>query len=143
MMSRFVEMQSAEKQTGREEYAKQHPPSMFFAPKKLKPKVSAVFSRNEPHFHSKNDLVDGLDEKTAKAFLAAQLVMKKLKEKKDSKKIKLIDYHTIISSSSSVKPKKDPPKKCASHNMSGKPCPFSATQGKYCKRHKVTETDIF
>ena len=133
----FCQAMDAQKKKFREEYLKTHIPSMFLVPQKLQSsthKSSSVKSEV-----SDSTLVKGLDPKTAKAFLRAHRCMKREKEKKDSKKIKLIEHIPEVVS----KPVHRVPKKqCAAKTMSGKPCPFSATQGKFCKKHQVNETDV-
>ena len=130
-------MYDQKKKKFREEYLKTHTPTMFFVPQKLQSGSRKYVGVKEEV--SESSLVEGLDPKTAKAFLRAHSCMKREKEKKDSKKIKLIEHIPEVVS----KPVQRVPKKqCAAKTMSGNPCPFSATQGKFCKKHQVKETDV-
>ena len=127
----------AQKKKFREEYLKTHTPTMFLVPQKLQSGSRKSVGVKEEV--SESSLVKDLDPKTAKAFLRAHSCMKREKEKKDSKKIKLIEHIPEVVS----KPVQRVPKKqCAAKIMSGKTCPFSATQGKFCKKHQVKETDV-
>jgi hypothetical protein len=126
----------AQKKKFREEYLKTHTPTMFLVPPKLQ--SSSRKSVGVKEEVSESSLTKNLDPKTAKAFLRAHSCMKREKEKKDSKKIKLIGHIPEVVSKSVRVPKKQ----CAAKTMSGKPCPFSATQGKFCKKHQVKENDV-
>ena len=132
----FAQM-DAQKKKFREEYLKTHSPSMFLVPRKLQ--SSSRISSEVKVEASASSLVEDLDPKTAKAFLRAHSCMKREKDKKEAKKIKLIEHIPEVV----THVKKVPKKQCAAKTMSGKPCSFSATQGKFCKRHQVNENDVF
>jgi len=110
-------------------------PNWLMQPKTLKtgsvrPKHSSVPELN----------VESFDPKTQKAFLRAHESLKKEKEKKEIKKIKVVEY---IPERVEPVSKKGPKKQCVAKTMNGKQCPFSATQGKFCKKHKIVDKDIF
>ena len=90
---------------------------------------------------SESEVIKSVDNVViANALLAARLCFKNELKKKESKKIKLIDYIPDYTTSTKTNPTKK--KQCAALCMNGNPCPFSATQGKFCKRHKVEVTDV-
>ena len=93
---------------------------------------------------SVSELVKGVGcKKTAHAFLAARAVMEMELVNKNNRKIKLIGHLDVPTNTDSLIKNTKPKTKCASMNMSGKPCKFTATHGKYCKRHMVVDNDIF
>jgi hypothetical protein len=113
-------------------------PTWLLGPQKLK---TGCF-RREIVVKEGTKKVESLDSVTQKAFLRAEERMKVEREKKEKKKIKLIEFRAAPREV--VGPKKKVTKKqCASKTMTGKPCPFAATQGKFCKRHKIVDKDIF
>ena len=114
-------------------------PSWLMVPPKTK--SGCVRSNSSREMKSELD-VRGMDSMTAKALLVAHRSLKKEMEKKELKKIKLLSFEDVPSQI--VCPKKNVPKKqCAAKTMNGKPCPFAATQGKFCKKHKIVDKDIF
>jgi hypothetical protein len=80
----------------------------------------------------------GGNEQMARAVWKMNESYRKIKEERESKRIKIIDF-------------KDLPKKpaagtrqstaqavtCQAITLSGRPCKFKATCGKFCKKHKV------
>ena len=114
-------------------------PNWLLGPYKSK---SGCFRRESSDVKECAKKVESLDSVTQKAFVVAEERMKVEREKKEKKKIKLIEFQAVHREV--VGPKKKVTKKqCASKTMNGKPCPFAATQGKFCKRHKIVDQDIF
>ena len=86
-------------------------------------------------FHKKTDGFE--NPKTATAFLKAKECQAKINEKRESKKIKLIDFEdTPVPAPQPVqKSVKAVVKKCKAINLNDKPCGYKATCGDFCKRH--------
>ena len=84
-----------------------------------------------------------LDEKTKKAMLKAHTCYQNYKEQRAKKKIKLVDFIEI--NNSETTPTTGPritradKLKCKAMTMAGKPCPFRASCGDFCKKHQQPE----
>ena len=82
---------------------------------------------------SEKEITKGLDEKTANAFSKAYKTLKKYKEDREKKRIKIIDFTETTTNETKIVASK---RKCKAKTLSGRPCPFSASYGDYCKKHK-------
>jgi len=84
------------------------------------------------------DITNGLDEKTSNAFLKAYDCQKKINERREKKKIKLIDFipiqETVLGTKTAVS--RADKLKCKAMTITGKPCPFKASCGEFCKKHQ-------
>ena len=105
------------------------------APKKKEFKGEITEMNGYTSFQKKT--VEFSDPKTNAAFLKARECQAKINQKRDSKKIKLIDFEdTPVPVMQPVqKTAKVEVKKCKAINLNDKPCGYKATCGDFCKRH--------
>ncbi|MDA9846558.1 hypothetical protein N9C10_01340 [Flavobacteriaceae bacterium] len=86
---------------------------------------------------------EGLDEKTTKAMLKAHVCYQNYKEQRAKKKIKIIDFIEIHNSETTpttgARISRADKLKCKAMTMAGKPCPFRASCGDFCKKHQQPE----
>lgn len=79
------------------------------------------------------------DLKTSAAMTKAIECQRKINEKREAKKIKLIDFEDTPvpqpEQTHSQKTSKTEIKKCKAINLSNKPCGYKAVCGDFCKRH--------
>jgi hypothetical protein len=90
---------------------------------------------------SEQEITRGLDEKTSNALLKAHTCFKDYKNQRAEKKIKVIDFIEVVNegSSGSKTLSRANRLKCQAKTMAGKPCPFRASCGKFCKKHQQPE----
>ena len=86
-------------------------------------------------FHKKIDRFE--NPKTDIAFLKAKECQAKINQKRESKKIKLIDFEDTPAPAPQQVQKsvKVEVKKCKAVNLNNKPCGYKAICGDFCKRH--------
>lgn len=118
-------------------------PSWLMPNNKNRAPVHRTFRRETQLGKKVTHLPTDLDEKTKNAFARAQKSMDAVRAEKEKKKIKVIDFIKEPTAIPVSKKSKTSTTKCAAKTMSGKPCPFAATEGKYCKKHYLcTEFDL-
>ena len=102
------------------------------------PSAPVVAKQPPPiRYLSEKEITNGLDEKTSNAFLKAQMCQKKINENREKKKIKLIEFiPTQEATRSSGGTSRADKLKCKAKTMAGKPCPFNASCGDFCKKHQ-------
>jgi hypothetical protein len=89
---------------------------------------------------TKQEITRGLDEKTSNAILKAHMCFENYKNQRAEKKIKVIDFIEVNEGGSGSKTLSRADKlKCQAKTMAGKPCPFRASCGKFCKKHQQPE----
>lgn len=98
-------------------------------------KETKLYTRkpSPPRYFLKEEMSD--NEKTANALYKAQTVLKNIRAQKEEKKIKLIDY-IPEPSGGTTRPTRLIKLKCKAKTLSDKPCPFNASCGDFCKKHK-------
>lgn len=81
----------------------------------------------------------GGNEKMARAVWRVNESYRKIKDEKEAKCIKVIDFKDIPKKSESGGTRKSAGKvmNCQAITLSGRPCKFKATCGNLCKKHKV------
>ena len=99
-------------------------------PKPVRPGVTSM---------THTELTCGLDKKTSDAFIRAYECQNKINTKREKKKIKLIEFipfsETTETGGSRTVSRADK-LKCKAKTMAGKPCPFKASCGDFCKKHQ-------
>ena len=80
----------------------------------------------------------GGNEQMARAVWRMSESYRKIKEERAAKSIKIIDFNDIPkrTATDSKKPAAQT-MTCQATTLSGRPCKFKATCGKFCKKHKV------
>ena len=78
------------------------------------------------------------DEKFDNAVRTLRKGYSKIRDAREKKSIKLVEYIKPPPPSMKSKPANaNTSVRCAATTMKGKPCPFKATCGKFCKKHKL------
>lgn len=80
----------------------------------------------------------GGNEQMARAVWKMNESYRKIKEEREAKRIKIIDFNDLPKRIATG-PKKSLASNttCQAITLSGRPCKFKATCGKFCKKHKV------
>ena len=96
-------------------------------PKSVRPGVTSV---------THTELTRGLDKKTSSAFIKAYECQKKINTNREKKRIKLIEFIPFSETGGSETMSRADKLKCKAKTMTGKPCPFKASCGDFCKKHQ-------
>lgn len=97
-----------------------------------------VSTTHTTHIMDKLMVRFGGNEKMARAVWKMNESYRKIREERAAKKIKIIDFNDIPKRPAGG-PKKAAPQTmtCQATTLSGRPCKFKATCGKFCKKHKL------
>lgn len=89
-------------------------------------------------FNSISKMYNNDDEKFAKAVSTLRRGYNKVNKIRGEKSIKLVEYIKPATPRQKTKASNaSQATRCAATTMKGKPCPFRATCGKFCKKHKL------
>ena len=80
-----------------------------------------------------------MDDKLSRAILRVNESYKKIKQEREAKSIKVIDFNDIPKRSMAPTTTHSGAQAttCQATTLSGRPCKFKATCGKFCKKHMI------